>query len=280
MIQRAWLARAVLPLILACRSEVVESAPPGAPRVLSLHDVTTELVVALAASEQLVGVSRLVDPTPSVRAATALVPEVGSLESMLALRPTVALGLEVIRHEQPSLVARLEAEGVTVYLGSPGSLDAMYLMTAEVGALLGATPRAERLDAELRQRIARSRVTSAAPLRVFVYDCCSPPFSAGGRGVLNELITLAGGQNIFADIADDWASVSWEEVLARRPELVIVHAYEHAGQADVAGKLAELAKLPGLAHLPHAVLPLGCSLGGLRSAEGLERLRRALEGAS
>jgi iron complex transport system substrate-binding protein len=111
---------------------------------------------------------------------------------------------------------------------------------------------------------------------VFVYDCCDPPFSAGGRGVLNQLIERAGGHNIFADLDDDWASVSWEEVLARRPELVVVHAYDYAGQRDVDGKRAELAKIPSLAGLPTVTLPLGCALGGLRSAEGLERLRRAL----
>jgi iron complex transport system substrate-binding protein len=111
---------------------------------------------------------------------------------------------------------------------------------------------------------------------VFVYDCCDPPFSAGGRGVLNQLIERAGGHNVFADLDDDWASVSWEEVLARRPELVVVHAYDYAGQHDVEGKLAELAKIPSLGALPTVVLPLGCALGGLRSAEGLERLRRAL----
>ena len=98
--------------------------------------------------------------------------------------------------------------------------------------------------------------------------------------MLNELITLAGGQNIFADVEDDWTTVSWEEVLARRPELVIIHVYDHLGQADAAAKRAQLAKLPGLGGIPSATLPLGCSLGGLRSAEGLERLRRALEGSS
>jgi hypothetical protein len=69
-------------------------------------------------------------------------------------------------------------------------------------------------------------------------------------------------------------------VVARRPELIIIHVYEQAGQADVAGKRAQLARLPGLGGIPITTLPLGCSLGGLRSAEGLERLRQALEGSS
>jgi iron complex transport system substrate-binding protein len=242
-----------------------------------LHDVTTDLVVALGAKERLVGISRLVDPTDELAAAVAGVAELGGLESLLAARPSLVVGLEITREQEAMLVERLQAQGVTVYLGRPGSIQAVYEMTRELGALLGLAAKAKLLESELRQRIERSTVSVAQPKRVFVYDCCNPPFSAGGRGVLNQLIERAGGRNIFADLAADWASVSWEEVLARRPELIVVHAYAYAGQSDVAGKRAELAKIPGLGGLPSAVIPLGCALGGLRSAEGLELLRRAIQ---
>lgn len=275
-----WLSGAMLLSILACRSDAGEGLSSSPRRVVSLHDVTTEMVVTLAATEQLVGASRLVAPTPSVQAAVATLPEASSLESIIALGPSLVLGLEITEQEQPGLVAHLEARGIAVYLGRPGNLGALYAMTSDLGGLLGVAPRAERLTEELRARIERSRGTDAPRRRVFVYDCCSPPFSAGGRGVLNQLITLAGGQNIFADVDDDWSTVSWEEVIARRPELVVIHAYDDAEQADVAAKRAQLAEIPGLAAVPSTTLPLGCSLGGLRSAEGLERLRQALEGSS
>jgi iron complex transport system substrate-binding protein len=260
----------------ACRGARQTGVEPGPPRVVSLHDVTTELLVALGASAQLVGVSKLVDPTDEVRSAVRGVREVAGLESLLAERPSLVLGLAVTGEQEPLLVSRLRAQGIQVYLADPGNLDALYAMTREVGVLLGASARAEALERTLRQRIAESTVEVPEPRRVFVYDCCDPPFSAGGRGMLNQLIERAGGHNIFADLNDDWASVSWEEVLARRPELVVVHAYAYAGQRDVDGKRAELARIPSLAGLPTVVLPLGCALGGLRSAEGLERLRRAL----
>jgi iron complex transport system substrate-binding protein len=221
----------------------------------------------------------LVDPTPEVRTAVAGLPEVASLESVLAQQPDLVLGLEITREQEPTLVARLQEHGVQVYLARPDSVDALYDVTRQVGALLDLNARAEALDAELHARIEQNSVRVTRPTRVFVYDCCDPPFSAGGHGVLNQLISRAGGQNIFADLDVDWASVSWEEVLARRPEFIVVHSYEYAGQVDVAGKRAKLGKIASLARLPSAVLPLGCSLGGLRSAEGLERLRQALEDA-
>jgi iron complex transport system substrate-binding protein len=248
-----------------------------APRVVSLHDVTSEIAVELGAAEALVGISELVDPTPSVHALTLRLPRVSSLESILALRPSLVVGLDISLQQAPAMVARLKREGVSVYLARPDDLDAVYAMIVELGARLGVAPRARALREQLAQRIEQSSVSVPEPRRVFVYDCCDPPFSAGGRGVLSQLIARAGGQNIFTDIADDWVSVSWEEVLARRPELVVLHAYDYEGQMDVEGKRAELQKIPGLGDLPSTVIPLGCSLGGLRSAEGLERLRQALE---
>jgi hypothetical protein len=70
--------------------------------------------------------------------------------------------------------------------------------------------------------------------------------------------------------------VSWEAVVARRPELVVIDAYRYDGQADVAGKQRALGAISALAGLPTVVVPLRCVLGGLCSLEGLARLRAAI----
>ena len=45
--------------------------------------------------------------------------------------------------------------------------------------------------------------------------------AAGGPSYLNEVIEIAGGENIFKDAATAYAKVSLEEVLARDPEVII-----------------------------------------------------------
>jgi hypothetical protein len=55
-----------------------------------------------------------------------------------------------------------------------------------------------------------------------------------------------------------------------------VHSYRYEGQGDVAEKQRAVRAIASLSRLPIAVLPLGCSLGGLRSGEGLDRLRAAI----
>jgi ABC-type Fe3+-hydroxamate transport system substrate-binding protein len=264
----AWLA--------ACRQPADATPASAGPRVVSLHDVTTEMVVALGAIDRLVGIAEPVDATPEVTRAVSHLPRVGSLESILPLGPEVVLGLGVVAEQNPDLVARLRERGIEVFLADPATLDDVSALLGAVAERTASRSAGERLAAEFRQQVEQGAPASKRRVRVFVYDCCDPPFTAGGKTVLNNLIDRAGGQNIFADLDADWAHVSWEEVVARRPELVVIHAYPHDGQADVPDKRRALQAIRSLADLPTTVVPLGCSLGGIRSAEGLQLLRAAI----
>jgi hypothetical protein len=74
--------------------------------------------------------------------------------------------------------------------------------------------------------------------------------------------------------------VSWEDVVARRPELVVIHAYRYDGQGDAADKERAVRSISALSGVPTLTIPLGDSLGGLRSLDGLARLRAAIEARS
>jgi iron complex transport system substrate-binding protein len=243
--------------------------------VVSLHDVTTEIVVELGAIDHLVGIGEPVDLSEATADAVKGLERVGGAESILAMHPDVVLGLGVVAERDPELVNRLKLTGVDVYLPDPETLDDVSVLTRSIAARVAAVPAGEKLVEKMKTAAARSASAPSRRVRVFVYDCCDPPFTAGKKTVLNDLIARAGGQNVFHDLNADWTHVSWEEAVARRPELVLIHAYQHEGQGDVGDKRKALAKIPSLSRLPTAVMPLGCSLGGLRSIEGLERLRTA-----
>jgi iron complex transport system substrate-binding protein len=262
-------------ILLVTASACADRAPaPGATRrVVSLHDVTTEMVVGLGAADRLVGIAEPIDVDGETAAAVRAVPRVEGLESILMARPDLVLGLGVVAEQDPELVARLRQAGIEVFLADPVVLDDVYALVGTI---------ASRIDADGARLIEQLRLadeTVAAPpdpRRVFVYDCCDPPFTAGGRTVLSDLIARAGGRNVFAAVDADWTHVSWEEVVARRPELIVVDAYRHEGQGDVADKQRAIRGIPSLERVPIVVLPLGCALGGLRSLEGLARLRAAI----
>jgi len=263
-------------------------APPVV-RVVSLHDVTSELVVALGAVDRMVGVIEPVDVEADTTAAIARVPRVGDLESILAVHPTLVVGLAVVAAQDPGLVARLREAGVVVYLGDPMTLDDVTALIGEVAGRVGAARAGDTLAARFAATVhagespprAAAAPGPASPRhrpRVFVYDCCDPPFTTGHRTVLDDMIRRAGGDNVFADLDAGWTHVSWEAVVERRPELVVIHAYHFEGQGEVPDKQRAVAAIAPLAGLPTVIVPLGCSLGGLRSLEGLARLRAVIGG--
>jgi iron complex transport system substrate-binding protein len=275
----AWLAPLALALCVACGGERTKrgTSHTGTWRVVSLHDVTSEVVIALSGQDRLVGVAEPVDLSPDHRAALAHVPRADGLESILALRPHVVLGLDVVEEKDPELVRTLRAAGIDVYLPNPVTVADVEALARGVATRIGAATAGEALVSRFHAQVGEE--AQAAPrVRVFVYDCCDPPFTAGGKTVLSDLIRRAGGQNVFADLDTDWTSVSWEEAIVRKPELIVIHAYQMDGQGDVAEKQRALARMPSLRDVPSVVLPLRFSLGGLGSAEGLARLRAALSG--
>jgi iron complex transport system substrate-binding protein len=272
--------RVLMPVIIALSAGCAKSASAEGvavqPRVVSLHDVTTETVVLLGATRLLVGIAEPVDATPEVARAVAEVPRVGGLETILAVRPDVVLGFGVVAEHDPELVRRLRERGVEVVLADPARVEDVYALTRSVAAHTGSSAAGERVVANLRERLERGDALPERRVRAFVYDCCDPPFTAGSKTVLTELLERADARNVFADVDADWTRVAWEEVLARRPELVVIHSYRYEGQGDVPDKQRILRGFSSLAGLPTAVIPLGSALGGLRSPEALERLRAAV----
>jgi iron complex transport system substrate-binding protein len=251
------------------------------PRVVSLHDVTTEVVVALGAVDLLVAVAEPIEQPPSVSGAIARLPRVGDAESIIAAAPTLLLGMAVVGQRSPDLVDRLRARGTDVLLGDPQTLDEVFTFVSLIADRLGRTAQATNLIEVLRRQSAAALPDPApsqkpSKVEVFVYDCCDPPFTAGGRGVLSDLIWRAGGRNVFSKVEAAWAAVAWEAAIAGRPGLIVINDYAMAGQDDVAGKRARLATMPAFARVPTVVLPLGEALGGIRSVDGLKRLARAV----
>lgn len=249
------------------------------PRVVSLHDVTTEIVVALGAKDRLVGMAELYDATDDLRAATAAVKKVEGAESILATGADVVLGLEIVKIKSPDMVASLVAHEKSVHLPALTQVSDVETLIREVARRLKKEKEGEKLAAEFSAKVG-APVAAREPKRVFVYDCCDPPFTAGRRTVLSDLIVREGGRNVFADVDAAYTHVSWEEVIARKPEMIVVHAYTDGASPDVSGKLEKLRAIEPLRELPVTVMPLRFSLGGLKTGEAATLLRSFVEGTA
>lgn len=109
------------------------------------------------------------------------------------------------------------------------SMDDMYKDILNLGKIFDVEAKAEELVAGYKAELAAftgGLETSEEPLRVFVYDSGEDtPFTAGLYAMPTALIEAAGGTNIMGDFEKSWGTVTWEAVVERNPEVVVIVNY-------------------------------------------------------
>ena len=108
------------------------------------------------------------------------------------------------------------------------SIEDMYADLANLGKIFGVEDRAADLINGYRTELTAftNRLETGEPLRTFVYDSGEDtPFTAGRYAMPTALIEAAGGVNILDDFEKSWATVTWEEVVERNPEVIVIVNY-------------------------------------------------------
>ncbi|MEM9970163.1 MAG: ABC transporter substrate-binding protein [Pseudomonadota bacterium] len=129
------------------------------------------------------------------------------------------------------------------------SLDDMYNDLMNLGRIFDVEADAEALVDRYKAELAdfTGSLETGDPLRVFVYDSGEDsPFTAGRYAMPTALIEAAGGQNIMDDFEKSWATVTWEEVVERNPEVVVIVNY---GDVTAEEKRAFMMSNPAFAEL-------------------------------
>ena len=92
-----------------------------------------------------------------------------------------------------------------------------------IGELVGSGDRAEAAITDFTDTLAdlESRYSGLAPVRTFYQIWNGPLITAGGNELINDIITLCGGENVFADLQLMAPKVSTEAVLVELPEAII-----------------------------------------------------------
>ena len=212
----------------AGRSVVVERPPE---RVVTLAPSLAELVFAAGAGRSLVGVSELSD-YPAEARAIARIGDAGrvDVERVLALRPDLVIVWQ--RGNVAREIEQLERAGVRLFQLAPQRLDDVARAIERLGALLGHEASATRRAAELRASLARLRAAhaSAAPVRVFYQVWQQPLMTVNRRQIIDDILGVCAGTNVFADLAPLVPTVSTEAVVTADPEAILT-ASEQTGAA-------------------------------------------------
>lgn len=223
-------------------------------RIVSLIASATEIVCALGFEDSLVGRSHECDYPPAVaRLSECTAPKFNvegtSYEIDLRVKAIVQDALSVYRVDADLLeqlrpthiitqsqcevcavslkdveqaVCQLVSSRPAIVTLEPNSLEDIWQDIFRVGAALGAADRAEELIANLKRRMKaieeESRRLKPRP-GVALIEWIEPLMAAGNW--MPELVEMAGGTNLFGEAGKHSPWMSWEEIIAKDPDIII-----------------------------------------------------------
>lgn len=226
-----------------CETTITYDEPPT--RIVSMNDDSTLVLLGLGLQDKIAGIGYATSaaiPSEYDAAYNELnVLAEGSypaLEEIVAVEPDFIYASLRSAYEDEAAGDResLEDFGINTYLGmeycqedNEVTIDTIYDDIRNIGQIFDVSEQAETLIASMQSEIAevQQQIESVEqPLQVFFYDSGEEsPFTAGGSGMAGELIELAGGANIFDDIADEYGETNWELVVERNPEFIVIADY-------------------------------------------------------
>jgi len=233
------------------RGHAAAQAPRPPARIVSLVPSATEMLFAMGAGSRVAGVSSFDRFPPEVQR----LPKVGALvdpdvERILSLRPDLVIAYA----SQGDFLAQLERAHVPVYVYRHGSLPDITAVMRDLGTRIGMPAEAARAAAEVDRGLSEVRAAVAGkprPRTLLVIGREPQSLRAisvsGGYGFLHDLLDLAGGSNVFADVKRESMMVTTETILARSPEAIVeLHYSDRASPSEEAQERKAWALLPGV----------------------------------
>jgi len=207
--------------VALCHQVSGENATPR--KVVCLAPSYVETLIELELTDKLVGVTTSSDYLPEVK----YVERVGfymkpNIEKILSLKPDLVFATGFIG--QKPAVKKLRALGIKVITFETRRMEEIFAMTKRVGDLFGVQKRSQELLDRMKRvmKETRDRAQEVSRPRVYVETGYRPLFTCGKGSFINELIEIAGGTNIAADIDNPFPRISSEFILNRNPEVIIL----------------------------------------------------------
>ena len=229
----------------SCNRIVSFDAPPK--RAISNDVNLTEMMLVLGLAERMVGYTGISGWKTLDEEMRANVKQLPELSSKYPTKEVIVganadfffagwnYGMKVGGEVTPET---LEPFGVKVYeltescthimKKGKASIDDMYADLLNLGSIFNVEDKAEKLvrDYKAELKSFKDDLETGEPVRAFVYDSGEDtPFTAGLYAMPTALIEAAGGVNVMNGFEKSWGTVTWEEVVAQNPEVIIIVNY-------------------------------------------------------
>jgi iron complex transport system substrate-binding protein len=205
---------------LTTPSVAVSPAAAAPRRIVALAPSVTELLYALGVGNRLAGTTAYSDYPPEA----ARLPRVGDstldFERLMALSPDLVVAESITPAEQ---MRRLRELHLPLLCVDSSTLAGYRDTVRQVAAAVGAEPAGARVLRDLDAALAACRQHARTPRpRVFVEIASRPLMTAAHGTFVDEIVTAAGGMNVFGELDGKYPAVDPEALLARQPQLVVL----------------------------------------------------------
>lgn len=194
-------------------------------RVISIAPSQTEILFALGLEDKIVGVSDFCDyPMEALEKEKIGNAFAINVEKILELNPDVVF---LYNEAVPESIEQLKASGIAVMIYSPETTDEIFNTILQLGKVMGVEEKAEQIVDEMQKKRDSivNKVKDEKKVRVFYQVWDEPLMTAGEGSFINELITLAGGENIATDGDGAYPQYSVEAMVEKDPEIYIAPAH-------------------------------------------------------
>lgn len=193
-----------------------------AKRIISLAPSLTELVYAAGAGSRLIGVVEYSDYPASADS----LPVVGrfdglDIERILELKPDLIVAWQ--SGNPKSSITQLKNLNLKVYVVEPKNLSSIASHIEKLSVLTGTESRAQIAIQEFNSIYGelKRRYNNKSKVKIFYQLWDRPIITVGGNELINDIIELCGGENIFGDLPQLAPKIDQESVLIRNPKVIV-----------------------------------------------------------
>ena len=199
------------------RAVTIDGTPQ---RIVSVAPTPTEILFAVGAGGQVVGV----DDYSDYPAATANLTKVGSYtlntEAIVALQPDLIVAGDLVPRAQLEQIA---SQGIPYVLFADRTLEDVFKTIRLAGVITGHVDEADQLATELSDRVDAVKAKTLAPNMTTpkVYVEYYPLWTYGPGSFGDDMISLAGGTNIAHNASSEYPEITNEFIIAQDPEIIV-----------------------------------------------------------
>jgi len=191
----------------------------AAERILALSPHICEILHAIGAADEVVGISEYCDYPDSFKK-KPVIANYSRLfvEAAMRLKPTMIVAPNIALKG----LLQMEKQGSQIIITHPATLNDIFEDTERIGQLAGHIGQAHELVQTLKHRLKNIQMHVGSRKLVFFEVWSDPLMTEAGRSFITEVLAAAGGDNVFAGNDIETMRLNVEAVVRAAPEVIVI----------------------------------------------------------